>query len=137
LKIGLVITPVVTAGYVWGLPYGAKGVAFGFSAAMTLLTVPLTVWGVRGTVISFRDVVVAVTRPLVSGTVAAALAFGMQFFYGQSLTPFARLLSVTTILLAVYSGMLLYVMGQKAFYIDLLRGLMRRPSTEPTTIIST
>jgi len=135
LKIGLVITPVVTVAYVLGLPYGPKGVAFGFSAAMTLLTVPLTVWGVRGTVISFRDVLGAVTRPLVSGIVAAALAIAMQFFYGQTLPPIARLLLGSTILFVVYTGMLLYIMGQKAFYVDLIRGLRRRPLVQPTTLI--
>jgi O-antigen/teichoic acid export membrane protein len=135
LKIGLVITPVVTAAYVLGLPYGPRGIAFGFSAAMTLLTVPLTVWGVRGTVISFRDVLGAVKQPLVSGIVAAVLAIVMQFFYGQSLPPVTRLLLGSTMLFVAYSGMLLYVMGQKAFYIDLLRGLTRRPSVQPTTMI--
>jgi O-antigen/teichoic acid export membrane protein len=135
LKIGLVITPVVTVAYVLGLPYGPKGVAFGFSAAMTLLTVPLTVWGVRRTVISFRDVLGAVTRPLVSGIVAAALAIAMQFFYGQTLPPIARLLLGSTILFVAYTGMLLYIMGQKAFYVDLIRGLRRRPSVQPTTLI--
>jgi PST family polysaccharide transporter len=135
LKIGLVITPVVTAAYVLGLPYGPRGVAFGFSAAMTMLTVPLTVWGVRGTVISFRDVLGAAMRPLVSGIVAAVFAFAVQFFYGQSLRPVARLLLGSSTLFVAYSGMLLYVMGQKTFYIDLLRGLTGRPSVQPTTLI--
>jgi PST family polysaccharide transporter len=135
LKIGLVITPVVAAGYVLGLPYGPRGVAFGFSVAMALLTVPLTVWGVRGTVISFRDVLRTIMRPLVSGIVAAALIFAVQLLYAQSLPPLARLLLGSTLLLVAYSGMLLYVMGQKAFFIDLLRGLKGRPSVEPTTTI--
>jgi O-antigen/teichoic acid export membrane protein len=135
LKIGLVITPVVTAGYVLGLPYGPKGVAFGFSAAMTLLTVPLTVWGVRGTVVSFRDVLGAVMRPLLSGILASLLPLGMQFLYRYSLSPFRRLLLDTTLLLGTYVATLLYVMKQKAFYVELLRALARRPSVEPSTMI--
>ena len=135
LKIGLVITPVVTAGYVLGLPYGPRGVAFGFSAAMMLLTVPLTVWGVRGTGVSFRDVLGAVTRPLVSGIVAAALAFGTQFSYRQSLSPWPRLLLEITFLLGTYVVMLLFVMRQKAFYFDLFQGLRRRPPVEETDVI--
>jgi O-antigen/teichoic acid export membrane protein len=135
LKIGLVITPVVTAAYVLGLPNGPRGVAFGFSAAMTLLTVPLTVWGVRGTVISFRDVLGVVKRPLVSGILSAALAFAVQFFYGQSFSPLPRLILEGTVLLSAYVVMLLYVMGQKTFYVDLIRGLRRRPSVQPTTLI--
>jgi len=135
MKIGLIITPVVTAGYVLGLPYGPRGVAIGFSVAMTLLIVPTTIFGVRGTVVSFRDVLGAVRRPLVSGLVAGALAFAMQFLYGESLPPIARLLLGCSILFVAYSGMLLYVMGQKAFYINLLRGLMGRPSVQPTTLV--
>jgi O-antigen/teichoic acid export membrane protein len=135
MKIGLVITPVLTVGYVLGLPYGPRGVAVGFSAAMILLIVPMTIWGVRGTVVSFRDVWGAVNRPLVSGIVAAALAFAMQFFYRESLPPIARLLLGCSILFIAYTGMLLYVMGQKTFYISLLKGLMGRPSMQPTTLV--
>jgi len=102
---------------------------------MTLLIVPTTIFGVRGTVVSFRDVLGAVRRPLVSGLVAGALAFAMQFLYGESLPPIARLLLGCSILFVAYSGMLLYVMGQKAFYINLLRGLMGRPSVQPTTLV--
>lgn len=133
LKIGLVITPVVTAGYVLGLPHGSTGVAFGFSAAMTLLIIPLTVWAVQGTAISFRDVVEAAKRPLISGIVAAALAFVVQFIVGQSLPAMARLLLGSVVLLGAFGGMLLYVMGQKVFYIDLLRTMLRRPALQQTT----
>jgi PST family polysaccharide transporter len=135
MKIGLIITPVVTAGYVLGLPYGPRGVAIGFSVAMILLIIPTTIFGVRETVVSFRDVVGAVRRPLVSGVVAGALAFAMQFLYGQALPPIARLLLGCFILFVAYSGMLLYVMGQKAFYISLLRGLTGRPLAQPTTLV--
>jgi hypothetical protein len=61
---------VVTAGYVLGLPSGPRGVACGFSEAKTLLTVPLTEWRVRGTVVSFRDVLGVVSCPLISGIIA-------------------------------------------------------------------
>ena len=135
LKIGSVITPVVTAAYVLGLPYGPRGVAFGFSAAMTLLTVPLTVWGLRGTVVSFRDVLGVVSRPVLSGIVATVVPLGMQFLYGHSLSPFPKLLLETCLLLGTYLAMLLYVMRQKGFYVKLLRGLARRPSVEPNTMI--
>jgi O-antigen/teichoic acid export membrane protein len=135
MKIGLIITPVVTAGYVLGLPYGAKGVAIGFSVAMTLLIVPTTIFGVRGTVVSFLDILGAVKRPLLSGMVAAVFAFAMQFIYGQSLPPIARLSLGCCILFVAYSGMLLYVMGQKAFYINLVRGLTGSPSAQPTSLV--
>jgi O-antigen/teichoic acid export membrane protein len=135
MKVGLIITPVVSAGYVLGLPYGPRGVAIGFSTAMTLLIVPMTIYGVRGTVVSFRDVMGAVRQPLISGLAAATVAFAMQFLYAQSLSPILRLSLGCTILFLGYGGMLLYVMGQKTFYINLLRGLTSRASVQPTTLV--
>jgi len=135
LKIALVLAPLVTLGYALGLSHGPKGVAFAFSAVMILWAVPHIAWGVHGTVVSLRDIRTAVTRPLLSGVVAAVLAYGMQFYYGPSLSPLLRLTLGGTVLLAAYVGMLLYVMGQKAFYVDLIRGLRRRPAVESTTMI--
>lgn len=135
LKIGLTIIPVVTAGYILGLPYGSTGVAFGFSAAMALLIVPLTVWSVQGTAISFRDVVEAVARPLVSGILAAGLAYIVQLLCG-ALPPIVRLSVESATLLAVHGGILLFVMGQKAFYMALFRSLMGRASVGPAAMIT-
>ena len=45
----------------------------------------------------------------------------------QSFTPLARLFVAVPVLLVAYAGMLLYVMGQKMFYVDLLNSLMKRP----------
>ena len=56
LQIALVLTPVVIAGYCLGLRYGPNGVAFGFSAAITLWALPHIAWGVYGTPISFGDI---------------------------------------------------------------------------------
>ena len=41
LKMGLVIAPIMILGYVLGLPYGPKGVAFAYSAVMLLWLIPL------------------------------------------------------------------------------------------------
>lgn len=130
LKIALVLAPIVMTGYVLGLPYGPRGVAFAYSAAMMLWLVPHIAWCVHGTMISLRDICSVVTRPLLSGIVATAFASGLQFFYGHLLSPLPRLILGVTLLLGVYLGMLLYVMGQKAFYLDLLRGLRRRSRVE-------
>jgi O-antigen/teichoic acid export membrane protein len=135
LKVALVLGPVVTAGYVLGLPYGPKGVALGFSAAMTLWVAPHIAWGVHGTVISIRDILLTMTRPLVSGIVATVITLGMQFFWGHLLSPLPRLALEITVLSSAYIGMLLYVMRQKEFYMDLLQGLARRRSVEPPTMI--
>jgi PST family polysaccharide transporter len=127
LKIALVIAPLVIVAYIIGLPYGPTGVAFAYSAVMTLWLVPHIAWCIHGTMISLRDLLRVTRRPFLSAIAAATVAFTTQFFYGQSLSPFPRLLLGGGILLIVYLWMLLYVMGQKAFYLDLLRGL-RKPS---------
>ena len=128
LKIALVLGPLVIGAYILGLPYGPRGVAFAYSAVLVLWLVPHLAWCIHGTMISLRDLLQASRRPFLSAIVAAAFAFTAQFFYGQSLSPFPRLLLGGGILLIVYLWMLLYVMGQKAFYLDLLQGLRKRSS---------
>ncbi len=135
LKVVLVLAPLVIGGYVIGLPHGPKGVAFGYSAVMTLWAIPHIAWCVHGTVISLRDILLAASRPLGSGIVAAVLAYGVQFFVGQSLSPLPRLLLGSAVLLVAYVGTLFYVMGQKAVYWDLLRGLRKRSSVEEPPLV--
>jgi len=136
LQIALVLTPVVIAGYCLGLPYGPNGVALGFSAAITLWALPHIAWGVHGTPISFGDIMKVMIKPLSSGVVAVALAAGFRFLCTHW-SPFPRLFLGVAILLGAYMGMLLYVMGQKAFYADLLRQLLKRSSVgaEPPAVV--
>lgn len=123
LKIALVIAPLVITGYVIGLPHGPKGVALGYSAAMAIWILPHIAWCVRGTAISFWDVIHTLSRPLISGAVAAVLPLLLMLFSGQWMTPLPRLLVGTSVFTAVYLIMLLLVMGQKEFYISLVRGM--------------
>jgi PST family polysaccharide transporter len=136
LKIALVIAPIVITGYVIGLPYGPKGVALGYSTAMALWVVPHIAWCVRGTVISFRDILRTLSQPLLSSLVAAALPFALQSFFGQWLSPLLRLVIGVTLFVSVYVGVLLQVMGQKAFYMELIRGLMSRRSVKDEILVS-
>ena len=136
LRIALVLAPIVVMGYILGLPYGPKGVAFAFSAAMTLWLIPHIAWCVHGTMVSLKDIVLVVSRPLVSGIVATVFASGAQWFYGKLLSPLPRLVLGVTVLLCFYLGMLLFVMGEKAFYLNLLRGLRRRSSVEEEALAS-
>ena len=123
LKIALALGPVMITGYVMGLPYGPRGVAFAYSAVMMLCVIPLIAWATHGTVISLRDILRVVSRPLLSGIVAAGVGLGLQFLYGPLLPPLPRLVLGVTVVFSVYLGMFLYVMGQKPFYLDLLRGV--------------
>jgi PST family polysaccharide transporter len=95
---------------------------------MTLWLTPHLLWCIHGTVISPRDLLLAVQRPLLSVVVAAVLTYIVQSFYAESLTPLLRLIVGGGILLLVYLWMLLYVMGQKAFYLEILQSLRKRSS---------
>jgi PST family polysaccharide transporter len=122
LKMGLVIAPLMILSYVVALPYGPRGVAFAYSTVMMLWVLPAIAWTVHGTVISFRDMLLAVSRPLASSLVAGAFAFGVQRFCVQ-FPPLSRLALESAVLLITFVGMLLFVTGQKVLYLDLLRGL--------------
>jgi O-antigen/teichoic acid export membrane protein len=126
LKLALVIAPLVITAYILGLPYGPQGVAFAYSAVLTLWVVPHIAWCIHGTMISWKDLLQTVGRPLVSTMVAAAFTYIADLSFAQSAAPLARLTFGGGILLVVYLWMLLFVLGQKEFYLDLLRGLKVR-----------
>ena len=78
--------------------------------------------------VSLQDIAAVVARPLLSVAVGSVLAVAAQFLYGHSLSPIFRLMLGGGILVVAYLLMLLFVMGQKAFYLDLMRGVWPRPS---------
>ena len=123
LKIALVIAPLVIAACFIGLPYGPNGIAFAVSAAMTLWLVPHIVWCLHNTVISPWDLLLPTCRPFFASIVAAIFAFVVQSYFSQLLSPFWRLSLGGGVMVSLYLWMLLFVMGQKSFYFDLLRRL--------------
>jgi O-antigen/teichoic acid export membrane protein len=131
LKMAFVIAPLVTLGYVAGLPWGSTGVAIGYSAVMALLAVPLIVWATHGLVVSARDIFNSIKPALISSAIAGAASFGVSRVLGPGLSPLLRLLVEGSVLLVSYLGMLLYVVGQKTFYFDLIRELAKGSSRKP------
>jgi len=136
LKMALVFGPLMVVGYIIGLPYGPNGVALGYSAMTMLSVVPLVVWAAHGTVISTRDILVAIARPLLAGTVAAGSAFGLQLLYGPLLPPLLRLVLGVAIVSSVYLWVLMYVLGQKPLYLSIIRGLFGSSSADEALIVS-
>ena len=134
LKVAMVLAPVVISGYLIGLPHGPKGVAIAYSSMMALWALPHIAWCVYGTPVSFRDILKAMGRPMMSGLVASVLPVILQLLYGQALFPLARLLIGSILFAGVYAAMLLYVMGQKDVYLSLIRGLRGRSMAEPATV---
>jgi PST family polysaccharide transporter len=134
LKIALVLAPIVIVGYLVGLSHGPKGVALGYTIAMAAWIVPHIAWSVRGTVVSFRDILMTVSRPLLSGVVAAVPALAVHLLL-PSLSPLFRLFLESGVLVALYAAVLFYPMGQKRFYLDLLRGFRRRAVVEEKELV--
>jgi O-antigen/teichoic acid export membrane protein len=130
LKIALVFAPLMILGCVLGLPYGATGVAFAYSVVMVLWVVPHVAWCVHGTAISLRDVAAAVIRPVACGVVAGAVGYAVRLMGGDFLSPLPRLVLESGVLAVTFFALLVFVAGQKALYLDLLRGLRRRRSVQ-------
>ena len=123
LGIALVMAPLMIVGYVLGLPYGPQGVAFAYSLVMTVCVVPIVGWAVRGTGVSVADILQSAAPPLISGIAAAAVALASQSSYGTHLAPLPRLAVGVSVMMGAYLSMLLFVMRQKMFYVELFRML--------------
>jgi PST family polysaccharide transporter len=136
LKIALVISPLMIGSYIIGLPYGPKGVAFAYSAIMTLWVLPAILWCIHGTMFSFLDILRVVCRPLVSVIPAAGLAYGLNVFFGHAISCLPRLVIECAVLFIMYAGVLLFVAGEKAFYVRLLRDLRKPISVKEEKLAS-
>jgi O-antigen/teichoic acid export membrane protein len=128
LKIGLLIAPVMALAVFAGLRYGPNGVAIGYSTAMVLLFIPLIAWAKHGTGVSNRDYWDAIKRPLVAGVIAGAAGWSAQYALRNSLPPFPLFAVAISVMGAIYLGILLFVMGQRAEYTELLTHLFARKS---------
>ena len=123
LKTAYAIAVLVCLAVIIGLPYGANGVALAVSAAMTVWVVPHIFWCAKGTLLSPFDFFAAVWRPLLASIVAAGAGLAAEFYLDPSLTPLLRLLIGGIVMWAVYACVLLFVLGQKKFYLDVLSAL--------------
>jgi len=130
LQIALAISVLVITGCLVGLPYGPKGVAAGFSAAMVIWLLPHVMWTVRGTTISPLDVLRATSRPLISALMALALAWIADASLGAFLTPLFRLVLAGAVMAIGYSSLMVFVMGRD-FYLDLFKAM--RNQSAPST----
>ena len=82
LAIALVIAPLVITAYAIGLPFGPHGVAFAYSAAMTLWLVPHILWCLHGTTIISAGPSFSIKAGLFfQRLLAAAFAFGAQAYF--------------------------------------------------------
>lgn len=128
LQIALMIAPVTIMGYIIGLPNGAPGVAIGFSTAMLILVAPIVQWSKRGTLITVHDLIRAAIPPFLATLVGSFAAFGVGIFLAN-FDALLRLILVSSVLFGVHALTLIFVLGQKDNYIDMLRALRESRSS--------
>ena len=129
IKLTVVIALLMTAASAIGIGYGLNGVAVGISIAMLAWTLPHLVWTTWGTAVDWREMLATTVTPLLGSLVATAIAFAFLRLVGKELPPILRLVSGGGILVTVYVIALVYVMGEKAFYVDLFLTLRPRSAS--------
>jgi O-antigen/teichoic acid export membrane protein len=132
LRMSFVIAPVVTLGYVAGLPYGPSGVALGYSVAMILLVAPMLLWALHDSMIPIRELFTVVRPQLLASVVSALVGSAVRAWCGDGFAALPRLALEAGALVISYVWILLFLTGQKAFYLDLLNELLKRRPAEAT-----
>ena len=126
LSISTATTPLVILGIMLGLSHGPKGVALGYSSAMTLLVIPIAAWSKHGTGITWADLWSATNPPFLSGLLAGAAGLLVKFTLSGRLGPILYLTIGLGLVLGTYAWALLIVMRQKHVYMDMLSQLLPR-----------
>jgi len=127
LSISVTTTPLVIVGIVLGLSHGPKGVAMGYSLAMTMLVIPIAAWSKYGIGITWADLWGAVNPTFLSGLLAGAAGLLVKLTLGGRLAPILYLTVGLGLVLGVYAWVLMIVMRQKHVYMDLLSQVLPRP----------
>ena len=113
VKITAGTTPVVIIGVVLGLSHGPT-VAFGYSAAMVLIIIPIAAWSKQGAGISWLDLWTATKIPLLAGILAGIVTISWKtLFVNDAWPPIVVLLLGSGLLFGVF-GCALLAMGQKS-----------------------
>ncbi len=126
LSMTAATTPFVIVGIVLGLSHGPKGVALGYSLAMTLVVIPIVAWSKHGTGITWADLWEATKPPFLSGLLAGAAGLLVKLAVGGRLAPILYLMVGLGLVLGTYAWALLIVMRQKHVYMDVLSQLLPR-----------
>jgi O-antigen/teichoic acid export membrane protein len=126
LKMAFVTAPLLVAACAVGLAYGPAGVAIGFSATMTALTVPLVVWGLHDSVVPPREVARTVKAPALAALLATVIALPTALAFGGRIPPVPRLACEGAVFSASYILLLFYPMRQKAFYAALVQDVRQQ-----------
>lgn len=126
VRLAMVIAPLVIVAEIIGLPYGPTGVAFAYSAATTLWLIPHLAWCIHGTILKPSDLVKTIGKPLISALVAGGIGYAVVNSYPQALSHLTRLIIEGSVMLVAYLAILMYVMGERDFHLELVENLRGR-----------
>jgi PST family polysaccharide transporter len=125
LSMSTATTPLVIVGIVLGLSHGTKGVALGYSSALTLLLIPIAAWSKHGTGISWSDLWEATKPPFLSGLLAGTAGLLVKLTLGDRF-PILCLIVGLAVVLSIYAWVLLIILRQKHLYMSVLSQLLPR-----------
>ncbi len=137
LLMAFVIAPVVVISMVIGKLNGSVGVAMGYSIAMLLLVFPLTTWAIHGTGITLGKFWRTLSAPGLAAVVAAVAGLALKYVCVGKLPVLAFLTLGSAVVILVFLTMLLFVLGQKKFYADMLDQILKRTKKTGTAADST
>jgi O-antigen/teichoic acid export membrane protein len=126
LSICAARTLLVIPGILLGLSHGPEGVALGYSTALTLVAIPIVAWSKLGTGIRWVDLWTATKPAFVSGLLGGAAGLLVKLTLADSLAPISCLLVGVGLIVAIYTGTLLFVMNQKHVYMGVVSHLWPR-----------
>ena len=120
LQTTVAFTLVIFAGCIIGVPYGATGVAAGYSFALVVWLIPQLWWCVRGTPIQLNDLLQAAWPPFLGSVVASLASF---ILVSDVASPLGRVMLGGVLMCGVYFAIIWFVFRQREFYLGLAKDL--------------
>jgi PST family polysaccharide transporter len=121
LHLALAISVVMIGAVLLGIPYGPTGVACAFSTAMGLWLVPHVLWCLKGMAVRPRDLAIAASKPLAAALIAGAIAVLIRNQLVETDWAIVRLVISAAVMAIVHAGVLVFALGEKTAYLDVLR----------------
>jgi O-antigen/teichoic acid export membrane protein len=129
LNMALVIMPTVIAAIVLGLPHGPRGVAFSYSAAMSLLMIPMVLWAIHGTAIARGAYLNVIKVPILAGVIAFLIACAFKLSFPGGNAVIHLFLGVGGLFL-VYFGTAFLFPAQRQLFSETVQQFLKRKGTQ-------
>jgi PST family polysaccharide transporter len=146
LRWGLISTPILMLAIVAGVPWGAYGIALGFTLGVCLLTIPDLLFCLAQSHLTLRDFGAIVWRPLVASLAASAVLVAVNGSLPHTGSHLVQLMISIIVFAPVYSLFWLGLPGGRQMAWAALGSLagLRKPSrpsigdskTEPSEVSS-